>query len=152
MSEIHESITAAVPFERIPALAERYLASVRTETGDAIVPLRLKVGDLTVEREVRMKIASTRRYPGYEIMEVRWEAVGGGPYPVFTGMLCAEQETISHCRLDLDGGYDPPGGIAGAAFDAVLGHRIAEETARVLLVHLKEAFEKSHAEGAAVSP
>lgn len=141
MSEIHESIAVDVPFERVPDLAEHFLASVTTKDGEAVIPLSVEVGDLVVEREARLAIVPTRRYWGYEIMDIRWESKGGGPYPLFTGTLCAEQETLRSCRLDLDGAYAPPGSIAGAAFDAVMGHRIAQAVARRLLERLRSAFE-----------
>jgi hypothetical protein len=31
----------------------------------------------------------------------------------------------AYCRIDLDGSYEPPLGLAGAVFDSVLGHHIA---------------------------
>jgi len=141
MSEIHESISVDVPFERVPELAERFLASITTKNGEAVIPLSVEVGDLVVEREARLAIVPTRRYWGYEIMDIGWEAQGGGPYPSFKGTLCAEQETLRTCRLDLDGEYAPPGSIAGAAFDAMMGHHIAQAVARRLLERLRTAFE-----------
>ena len=141
MSEIHEFMTVDVPFERVPALAERFLASQRRDGGEALVPLRLQVGDLTVEREVRLSIVPARRYPGYEVMEIRWHAEAGAPYPAFRGTLSAEQGGSTFCRLELDGGYEPPGNVAGAAFDALIGKHVAEAVARTLLEHLKTVFE-----------
>jgi hypothetical protein len=145
MSEIHAFITVDVPFERTPELAKRYLAAQRRDEGDAIVPLQLQVGDLTVERDVRLNVAPARRYPGYEVMDIRWHADGGGPYPAFRGTLSAEQGGRTYCRLELDGGYEPPGSIAGAAFDAVIGKGIAEAGARALLERFKIAFEAEYA-------
>jgi hypothetical protein len=141
MSEIHESISVDVPFERVPELAERFLATIKNNDGDAVIPLSVEVGDLVVEREARLAIVPTRRYWGYEIMDIGWEARGGGPYPAFKGTLCAEQETLKTCRLDLDGEYLPPGNIAGAAFDAMMGHRIAQAVSRRLLERMRAAFE-----------
>jgi len=141
MSQIHESITVDVPFERVPELAERYLASLRSKDGEVIVPLSVEVGDLVVERDARLAIVPARRYWGYEIMDIAFEPRGHGPYPRFKGTLCAEQETLNACRLDLDGEYVPPGSIAGAAFDAMLGNRIAVATSRRLLESLRIAFE-----------
>jgi hypothetical protein len=144
MSEIHEFTTVDVPFDRVPALASRYVSAQHPDESGAIVPLRLQVGDLTVEREVRLSIVPVRRYPGYEVMEIGWHAAGGGPYPAFRGTLSAEQSGRSFCRLELDGAYEPPGNVAGAAFDAVIGKRIAHAVAQTLLEHLKGAFETAH--------
>lgn len=151
MSDIHESITIDVPFDRIPDMAERYLATLRGDGHDAIVPLSVTVGDLVVERDARLEIVPTRRYWGYEIMDIRWEARGSGPYPVFKGTLSAEQATTKRCRLDLDGAYAPPGSIAGAAFDAVVGSHIAQAVAQRLLARFKSAFEGAYRETLAVA-
>jgi hypothetical protein len=151
VSEIHEFMTVDVPFERVPVLAERFLAAQQQDAGEAIVPLRLQVADLTIERDVRLTIVPARRYPGYEVMEIRWHAEHGAPYPTFRGTLSAEQGGTTYCRLELDGGYEPPGNVAGAAFDAVIGKHIAEAVARTLLEHLKTAFETEHAAEAKAS-
>lgn len=149
MSEIHESISVDVPFENVPELCKTYIGTLHAnENGEAVIPLRVAVGNLVIERDAMLKVALVREYPGYEIMEIGWHAREGGPYPAFKGTLSAGQEGLSFCRLDLDGAYEPPGGLAGVAFDAVLGHRIAEETARELLRTLKHALEGAHKNGA----
>jgi hypothetical protein len=40
-----------------------------------------------------------------------------------------------------DGTYRPPAGIIGAAFDAVIGNRLAAETAHNLLAEIRDAVE-----------
>lgn len=73
---------------------------------------------------------------------VHWEPDGGGPYPVFDGQLSVGgSEDYDEFWLVLDGGYQPPLGIPGKVFDAVLGHRIADETARALLVDVAREIE-----------
>ena len=73
---------------------------------------------------------------------VHWEAEGGGPYPVFDGILSiGADEDYSAFSLDLDGGYEPPMGLAGKTFDLVVGHRVAEETVRVLLAQIQHDIE-----------
>lgn len=149
MSEIHQSINAHVPFEDVPALAKRFLAGLPgTRQGETLVNLHATIGNVVVERGAAIKIVPAREYPGFEILDISWRAAGeGGIYPTaFNGTLSAEQEDIDFCRLDLDGGYVPPGGIIGRAFDAVLGHQIADEVARELLQTLKTTFEELDAE------
>ena len=41
----------------------------------------------------------------------------------------------------LNGSYEPPLGAVGAAFDAVVGHKIAENTARNLLAVIADSIE-----------
>lgn len=141
MSEIHESLTVLCPFDQIPKAAQAYVSSLPVEDGKAVVSLRVTVGDLIVERRADLTLAHSRDYPGFEIMEIGWSPHGGGPYPIFRGTLSVEEVTGNFCRLDLDGAYVPPLGMAGAVFDAVVGHRIALGVARELLDEIKTGFE-----------
>jgi hypothetical protein len=65
---------------------------------------------------------------------VHWEAEGGGRFPMFDGELVIEaDEDYNAFLLVLNGTYVPPGGLPGHVFDAVIGHRIAQEAAHGLL-------------------
>jgi hypothetical protein len=150
MSEIHECLTVLCPFDQTPKAAQAYVASLPEEDGKHLIPIRISVGDLTVERRADLKINHSRAYPGFEIMEIAWKPHDGGPYPVFRGTLSVEDVGGNFSRLDLDGAYDPPGGIAGAAFDAVVGHRIAVAGARQLLEEIKHGMELAFQTGATV--
>lgn len=76
---------------------------------------------------------------------IRWAPAGGGPYPEFSGILTVKaSEDYTNCRLSLDGEYDPPLGGAGAIFDTVVGHRIAEGTARQLLAEIGSHMESRY--------
>lgn len=76
---------------------------------------------------------------------VRWEAVGGGPYPRFEGKISVKgDEDYISFRLVLDGSYEPPLGMPGEVFDALIGRWIAIATARDLLQRLRDAIEASH--------
>ena len=46
--------------------------------------------------------------------------------------------------LTLSGSYNAPGGIAGAAFDALVGRRIAKATLVALLEQLSAAAEADY--------
>lgn len=75
---------------------------------------------------------------------VHWEAQGDGSdmFPLFDGVLLVESdEDYNSFRLAIHGTYEPPGGIPGKMFDAVLGHRIAAETTRNLLRRVRESIE-----------
>jgi hypothetical protein len=74
-------------------------------------------------------------------MSVAVQPHEGGLYPTFRGTLSVEEEAGNFCRLDLDGAYTPPLGLAGAAFDAMLGHRIAVEIARAFLDEIRIGIE-----------
>ena len=139
MSEIHECLTVLCPFDQIPAASESYVASLADVDGKRVVALRVPFGDLIVERRADLALKHARSYPGYEIMDITWQAHGGGPYPVFHGTLSVEEGLGMSCRLDLDGSYAPPLNLAGAAFDA--GHHIAIEAARALLDEIRLGLE-----------
>jgi hypothetical protein len=73
---------------------------------------------------------------------VTWASEAGGPYPTFSGDLAIESgDDYDSFYLDLRGSYAPPLGAVGAAFDLVLGHRIAEHSARNLLAMIADSIE-----------
>lgn len=147
MTQIHESTTVNVPFTQILTLADHYAKGLpRNKDGAGTIVLHAHIANLEFERDALLAIAPTRAYPGVQVFSITWRDREGGPFPVFRGTLCAEDEDRYLCRLDLDGGYDPPGGLAGVAFDAVIGHNIAREVARELLATFKAAFEATSAE------
>jgi hypothetical protein len=141
MSEIHESLTVICPFDQVPAAAAAYVSSLPIEDGLPTVALRVKAGDVIVERRADLVLKHVRSLAGYEIMEIKWRPHDGGLYPIFRGTLSVEDVTGNYCRIDLDGSYVPPLGVAGAVFDSVLGHRIAVAAARELLDEIKIGFE-----------
>ena len=69
---------------------------------------------------------------------LRWHPQGG-PFPDFDGELTVRaDEDYRSCALELRGTYTPPLGAAGAAFDAIVGSRLASATARELLNEIGE--------------
>ena len=102
--------------------------------------MRAWIANVMVEREVMLKMIPVKTDPRLAMLEIRWHPVSG-PYPSFTGTLLARRGDGHSCRLEIEGEYTPPGGIAGAAFDAVLGRGIAVEGVLDLLKRLQTAFE-----------
>jgi hypothetical protein len=73
---------------------------------------------------------------------VTWAPEHAGPYPTFSGDLAIESgDDYRSFYLVLNGDYEPPLGAVGAAFDAVIGHRIAQNTARNLLAVIADSIE-----------
>ena len=132
MSTIREFTTVACRFDDVPARLSAHFTG-----GAAVLPLRVKVGDLNVERDVEFHLASRPAYPGYKLLDVSWAPKDGGPYPTFTGTLSVAEDAAGWSRIEIDGTYRPPFGIAGAVFDAAIGHRIAQSTASELLAEIK---------------
>jgi uncharacterized membrane protein len=140
MTSIRDFIDSNVPYEDVPHLAVRYLESFPSNESGSHFTLRAWFGNVLVEREVMLKAVPIKTEPRFAVLEVSWRPVSG-PYPTFKGNLFALRGDSGSCRLEIEGNYAPPGGIAGAVFDAILGHRIAAESIHDLLLRFKFAFE-----------
>jgi hypothetical protein len=76
---------------------------------------------------------------------VQWAPAEPGPFPLFAGELHVENdEDYDAFWLALKGTYEPPMGLVGAAFDAIVGSRIAAVCARNLLARIAEAIETEY--------
>lgn len=65
------------------------------------------------------------------VWHITWAASAGGPFPRFAGTLAVCEDDRGKTYLELDGNYEPPLGVVfGSAFEATVGHRIAQHTAR----------------------
>ena len=140
MSTIRDFTTVACSFDDVP---DRLHAHFVGDT--AVLPLRVKIGDLTIERDVEFHLKSKPAYPGYKLLDVSWAPKDGGPYPSFAGTLSVAEDSAGWSRIEIDGTYSPPFGIAGAAFDAAVGHRIAQGTITELLAELKRILGAAQA-------
>ena len=150
-SNVRQHVHVACP----AAEAKRYLEAHFDERGanrgvmrlSFSVPLVPGAGEVVgVRRVVTASIEPlTKKGDGsLEAMRVRWEP-DGGPFPSFEGTLEAErEERYDSLRLSLSGAYEPPFGVAGTAFDTVLGKRIAATTAHRLLLELAERIEQDY--------
>lgn len=150
MSEIHESRDILCPFEDVPLAAEHFLTTLPLKNGKRVIDLHVTIADLSISRKADLELTCTRAFSAFKIMEIAWQPHDGGPYPLFHGTLSVEEIDGLFSRLDLDGTYEPPLGLAGLAFDAVLGHRLAIETARQFLGDVKLGFELAFQTGMTV--
>ena len=150
MKEIVERIVAASPPSIALRAIERSL-SANNNTIELIVPLRAfgLPTELGLEREAivtfsaghRNKLMLGRRY---ERLAIEWKPKGGGPYPTFKGRITI-RPLSGGTELELRGRYEPPFGPAGAAFDKVVGGKVASATALALLAQLKGELEREYA-------
>ena len=136
MSTIQDFTTVACPFDEVPDRLYAYF-----DGGDATLPLRVRIGDLKIERDVDFHLTTKPAYPGYKLLDVSWSPKDGGPYPTFTGTMSVAEDAVGWSRIDIDGTYSPPFGIAGAAFDAAVGRRIAQGSIAELLAELKRILQ-----------
>ena len=150
MTLIRETILTASPPSVALSGLERYIESQQNVLTLA-VPLK-SLGlpsELGLSQAVRVSFSSQRRglfstRRGYEGMSLEWAPEGGGPFPKFEGNLTLRPNS-GQTELELKGEYAPPLGEIGAAFDAVVGNKIARATVRMLLENLKAALEEEFA-------
>ncbi|HTV73711.1 MAG TPA: hypothetical protein VME66_08420 [Candidatus Acidoferrales bacterium] len=150
MSKLIATEPIRTPASYATAFAAGYLDRFKT---DRTLRLRLHVsadelgfpGAANLERDVVARIDWVK--PGHldHGLHITWEPESGGPYPTFSGVLCATPESNDQSILTLSGEYVPPGGFVGALFDGAIGTRIAQATAHDLLRRLRSAAEADYA-------
>jgi len=121
------------------ASAQRFLDgffAAHHDATDGVAHVTLHAGEIA--RDAVVTLTPARRpedmTPRYA---VDWKDAADGPYPHFRGTITvAGDEDYEAFWLVLAGEYDPPGGIGGQLFDAVIGKRIAESTAGSLLAEI----------------
>lgn len=98
----------------------------------------------SLSREVRIMAKRVRdEASGNDLICITWEPEGRTVLPSFEGTLVISGEkNLPRSHIELDGDYVPPLDGAGAVFDEVIGHRIAESTAREFLADLKRVIER----------
>lgn len=139
MTKIAARQRVNAPLGSAGRLLQAYLAGHPGPDGSARIVLRAA----GFERAAIVTLTPAHRPRDMEPrFRVHWAAEAGGPYPAFDGILAiGGAEDYDAFSLDLDGAYEPPMGLAGKTFDAVLGHRIAEATVRELLAEIQAAIE-----------
>jgi hypothetical protein len=143
MAELNETRDLQCPYH----LAQGYLfqsLSGRAASGEATtLTLSVPLPGVALRKDVAVTFGKgTDPMHFDQPWSVRWTPVGGGPYPDFDGELTVRAgEDYTAAVLELKGTYRPPGGVAGAAFDAVAGGRIAAATAQHLLEDVGNEME-----------
>ncbi len=150
MSQLYQRRYVKCPYNRARDLLGEALRSA-AQTGDERL-LRLTVAipglpGAEIGKDVIVTVATARDPMHFdEPWKLHWEPAGG-LYPVFDGTLTVRaDESYASAVLELQGTYNPPLGAAGAAFDAMIGQRIAAETARELLRTLGTTIEEQYHE------
>jgi hypothetical protein len=152
MSNLSAKVTVACPLSQADRYVRRYFRERGSDDGSvarlkltADVSLLKNGPSLAFERPAIATI-TPRLAPGdmLESYAVTWASDGGGPYPTFVGSLrIGAMDDYESFELILDGRYEPPLGVLGDQFDAVLGHRVAQSTALHFLHGIERAIEAS---------
>ncbi|MGA3036579.1 MAG: hypothetical protein ABSE64_03760 [Vulcanimicrobiaceae bacterium] len=145
MTEVYGTITVKAPYSvALDSIVRRLrLKEHRLKLSVPLATLGFGA-NLGIEREVDVKFVAVHGHKGERILhdelQFVWEPEGGGPFPTFTGTL-KMHPLGNDSEIVLSGEYQPPLGIVGEAFDAVIGKRIAEATCQVLLDTLQQELE-----------
>ncbi|HTU82191.1 MAG TPA: hypothetical protein VMF61_08685 [Candidatus Acidoferrales bacterium] len=127
----------------------RAICHISSDQGPDVVRLKLPLLGAegpALEKDVTLAYQASPGDAEDSPWALNWKPVGGGPYPHFRGHLSIEgTDGQSAPALVLDGAYVPPLGAAGAAFDAVVGARIASATAREFLRSIAGKMERERA-------
>jgi hypothetical protein len=141
MTTIEQRLLVHAPLASAQRFLDAYFAAHLDEQGDA-GRITLRAGEMT--RDATVTLAPAHRPEDMTPrMSVHWRDAYDGPYPHFHGTISvAGDEDYSAFWLVLDGEYAPPGGLGGQLFDAVIGNRIADITARGLLEEIRADTER----------
>jgi len=133
------------------ARLSEFFESQRRANGTVRMRLRVPVARsdaglrISLGREVRITARRTRDDENRaDLIRIAWQPEGRSVLPTFEGTLIVRgEEKGGRSSIELDGYYTPPLDGTGALFDKVIGHRIAQSTAREFLADLKHAIERA---------
>ncbi len=133
MPKISAHAVVGSPPATTKRLLQEYVAQHGRSDGTVSFSLRVPLlasltDDLSLAHDVLVRFwqGRTEDHLG-DVLLVEWTPSGEGPYPTFSGVVNIVAEADARtARIEIDGTYDPPGGMLGRAFDAVLGHRLAQ--------------------------
>lgn len=146
MTKLNETIEVDCPVHNIMHHAERYFTVHRRGAIPGKISLTVDLSQLNLpgtaqaRHEVRVEHELVQKPGEPEALALAWDP-DDRTVPHFSGVLHAVRKEGGGSLLTLSGGYDPPMGVAGAAFDAIVGRRIAVATVRSLLEDVKQFIE-----------
>ncbi len=148
-SELREMLHRA-PLE----LLQRATKAASARTRGLVANLRVEIGGIDLGVDVRPYVKRVydeegiAGLPPSTIVELRWEAERAPAlFPLMSARLSASPMASAETRLELEGQYQPPLGIAGSLLDAAVGHRIAEASVHRLFEDVLEQLRQEPARG-----
>lgn len=146
MTKIRETLHIRCPYGRAKDFLKEELGPLAGSHKHVVRTLRVPFREREVTAPVLMNYSAALDPMGFdEPWTIQWSPKESNLYPSFSGSLCIRaDENWETAVLELSGEYEPPLGVAGAAFDAVIGKRIAEVTAITLLGEIAKSMEKRY--------
>jgi hypothetical protein len=151
MTAVRERLFVDAPYTQTVVAVERRLGlAPGKDHGTWVLTLTLPIGE---DRELARVVSATSERTSKDAnyasrYGLRWDAgrTGNGiPTPGFAGTLSVGAgEDYNETRLELEGSYEPPGGVVGRAFDDLVGRRLAHATLTGLLSGVGEELRADH--------
>ena len=157
LSRVSVERVARCPFSLAFEYAAGFFREAAGGGGEVGVPLRDLVPTLGGRLHEPVRIVAIKRPDGaepgraHDEFEVGWTA-GTRFFPDFHGTLRLRIASVEETLLTLQGEYRPPFGALGAAFDALIGRRIARATMGDLLDRLAQKMDERQASLRAPAP
>jgi len=148
VSDLRETIDVLCPPFYAMHHAERFFTVHRRDHTPGTLTLRVDLSSLkfpgTSEARHEVRVTHERvEEDGHGKLRLSWDPQDQ-TVPQFAGTLSSCEKGPGTATLLLEGTYKPPLGVAGAAFDLVVGRKIAAATARALLGDIKEFIESDY--------
>jgi hypothetical protein len=142
MSTITEFANVHCPFDRVRDAIRMAFRAYTDREGNVRIPMRVALGELKIARDVIATLhTASDAASEYDMFRLGLRPADGGPFPPFDGTLSATYESAGWCRISISGEYAPPLGLAGMAFDAAVGNRLATKSIADFLALLKRDLE-----------
>lgn len=147
MSNLKETIEVDCPPFYAMHHAERFFTVHRREHTPGKLTLRVDLSSLKLPGTSQARHEVTVKHElatagGESKLALSWDPQDP-TVPRFAGTL-SSGEKDGKTLLTLDGTYQPPLGVAGAAFDLVVGNKIAAATGHALLEDIKQFIESDY--------
>jgi hypothetical protein len=160
-NEVHSYAYVNRPYERIaPVLKldaigvfQRATASAKVRANALLSTIRANVGPLELGADVVVRVTGveeTREGPlgAATRLLLEWHATPRAElFPTMKATLSAYALTPGETQIELRGAYVPPLGVVGAAFDKVVGHRIADAAVQRFVEEIAERLRVDVASG-----
>lgn len=148
MSDLKETIDVECPTFYAMHHAERFFTVHRRNHIPGVLTLRVDLSSLKLpgSSQVRHDVRVTHELigeQGKKKLALSWDPEDQ-TVPRFTGTLTSSGEEPGKTTLTLAGSYKPPLGVAGRAFDLVVGRKIASATIRSLLEDIKQFIDSDY--------
>lgn len=138
MRHVHASASLDCGSNVAEALVPKFFDLQKDRSGAVRMMLEVPLDDfglpthIAMARDVEIRIVLGRDDDNLnDVFRVSWHPTGGGPFPDFKGtMIVWSEDDPSAGFIELDGEYEPSATVFGEAFDAAIGHLIAERTAK----------------------